>query len=128
MGNEPTRVHVRPLSEQEMNLLSSTSGMSRDQVLAWHKQFVTQFPEGIAQKSEFVETYKRTFAHGNAEKFALFAKAAFDEDRNGRIAPGEFILATAFVIKPNATRAEKLERLKLAFEIFDVDLILIFHY
>jgi Ca2+-binding EF-hand superfamily protein len=122
MGNKHNKKAVRELTEHEINMLAKTSGATREELHEWYKRFLADHPKGTIDESQFVELYKKTFTYGNAAKFAQFAFAAFDDDHNGKVTIGEFILATAFLIPKDASREQRVRRLELAFDIFDVSL------
>ncbi len=64
-------------------------------------------------------TKYRSYKHGNPERFAQFAFAAFDKDKSGGISFQEFILSTSFMIKQDSSHESQMRRLELAFSIFD---------
>jgi Ca2+-binding EF-hand superfamily protein len=117
---DPEPVHVE-LNATEIRLLMSNSELSRDDVLAWHKQFEKTFPRGYVTREQFVEIYQKLFTHGRPEKFAEFAFNAFDQDHNGKLTLKEFIISTGFLTRLGSKYEENTKRLELAFDIFDVN-------
>ena len=144
MGNNANKAALatRNLTDKEIEMIMVNTNLSKEDVLKWHNQFLTEFKDGFINKKEFIDIYKNTYSTGNAQKFALFAFKAFDEDQNGKITfPGkakiifiyqvlilhifkiinkEFILSTSFLMKKNSPREDEQKRLELAFDIFDV--------
>jgi hypothetical protein len=74
MGNtQKKNAAARDINEREISVLSTTTGMIRGEVLEWHEKFLVEYPDGSIDKKEFIELYKRSYTHGNPEKFAQFA-------------------------------------------------------
>jgi hypothetical protein len=60
MGNKGNKgAPTRLLSPSELSFLSSNSGLSYEEILDWHKQFLREFPDGYIDKAEFVNLYKK---------------------------------------------------------------------
>ena len=91
MGNKANKGSaIRDLSAKEIDVLQRNTGLSRTQILDWHRQFLSEFPDGYMDKKEFINIYTKTYSSGNAAKFAQFAFKAFDDDNSGRISfPGK---------------------------------------
>ncbi len=53
MGNKNNKNGARPLNDKEINLLISQTGLSRQQVLDWHRQFLSEYPDGFIDKVTF---------------------------------------------------------------------------
>jgi Ca2+-binding EF-hand superfamily protein len=87
MGNKQNKNKnvQRDLNEKEIRMLMANTGLSLSEVQAWHKQFMTEFPNGCIDQKQFVQLYKQTYTHGNPDKFAKFAFLAFDDDHTGTI-------------------------------------------
>jgi Ca2+-binding EF-hand superfamily protein len=101
MGNKHNKNVQRGLNEKEVSMLMTNTGLTRPEVEAWHKQFMTEFPSGYIDQKQFVELYKQTYTHGHPEKFAKFAFNAFDHDNSGKTSfifvKYIFILASSFL-------------------------------
>jgi hypothetical protein len=50
MGNNQYGSPTRPLSENELRLLSNQTGMSQNDVLEWHDKFLRDYPDGFLDK------------------------------------------------------------------------------
>jgi hypothetical protein len=60
MGNKANKGAAnRDLNERELAMLVSNTGLSRQQVLDWHRQFLSEFPDGYIDKTEFANIYSK---------------------------------------------------------------------
>ena len=81
MGNKNAKKNATgPLNEKEIQILMANTGLSRQQLLDWHRKFLTDYRDGFIDKKEFTTLYKQLYSHGNPAKFAEFAFKAFDDD------------------------------------------------
>ena len=64
MGNKNNKNATRPLNEQEIQLLVSNTGLSRQEVVDWHQKFLLEFSDGLIDKKEFVNIYKQVYREG----------------------------------------------------------------
>jgi hypothetical protein len=87
MGNKQNKNGKRPLNEKEIQLFMNISGLNRQQVLDWHRDFLVENPEGFITKKKFVDCVKRLYSGfgGNPDKLAQFAFKAFDESNDGTV-------------------------------------------
>ena len=59
MGNKGNKGAAnRDLTQRELSLLASNSGLTKQQINDWHRQFLSEFPDGFIDKAEFVNLYK----------------------------------------------------------------------
>jgi hypothetical protein len=51
MGNKGHKAAAdRDLNEKEIHLLIENTGLSRQEILNWHSQFLSEFPDGFMDK------------------------------------------------------------------------------
>ncbi|RNA18133.1 neuronal calcium sensor 2-like [Brachionus plicatilis] len=119
MGGKNSKKHTE-LKEKEIKLLIQKTGLSRQEILDWHTQFIQSHPDGLIDIAEFTTIYREFYQYGNSDNYAKFAFQAFDQDNCGKISFSEFLIATAFAL--NASQEDDLEKsLEFAFDVYDVD-------
>jgi hypothetical protein len=48
MGNKGNKANAnRSLNEKEIKLLTAKTGLSKQEITDWHKQFLSEYPDGI---------------------------------------------------------------------------------
>jgi len=111
MGNR----HCRKLSSSEVEDLLSRCSFSTDNIVELHRQFVREFPSGSIDRDSFMRSYEARFPHADRD-FCHRLFHAHDEDGNGKVSFGEFLISLNVAV--NGTAEEKL---RWAFRMYDVD-------
>ena len=120
MGGKETK-HQK-LKNEEIELLISSTKLTRDQILTWHEEFISQFPDGKQNLLQFTKTIgtlfgnNPSFGYGKPEKFSKIVFDAFDNNKNNSIEFSEFMLAITTL---SETSWDK--KLHSAFKIYDLD-------
>ena len=104
------------LNQEDLDFCKKHTRYTEDEIKQWYKSFKKDCPSGVLTKSKFIDMYKLFFPGGNAERFCSHVFRTFDTDKNGKIDFVEFILAINITFS-----GTKMEKLKYAFELFDVD-------
>lgn len=118
MGNKGGKSNPGVLTEAEIRLLENNTGMSRQQIETWFREFMRDYPDGSIDEKEFVAIFKKTYPQGKPEKYAKIAFKAFDDNKSGKITFSEFLLSTSFIISGNGSKEKNLD---FAFDIYDSD-------
>lgn len=106
------------ITDAQIKLLENNTGMSREEIQQWYRQFMTDYPDGSIDQKEFADIFRKTYPHGKPEKYAKIAFKAFDVDKNGKITFEEFLLSTSFAIQGHV---DKRKAIDFAFDIYDSD-------
>ena len=120
MGGKETK--LQRLKNQEIELLMSSTKLTREQIITWHEEFISQYPDGKQNLAQFTKTIgtlfgnNQSFGYGKPEKFSKIIFDAFDDNKNNCIEFSEFMLAIC-------TLSETSWETKLhsAFKIYDLD-------
>ena len=118
MGNKKSTANATQLTDAQIRLLEHNTGMSRNEIVAWHRQFLAEYPDGNIDQKEFAQIFKKTYPTGNPEKYAKIAFKAFDDNKSGKITFEEFLLSTSFVTRGHGDREKAID---FAFDIYDSD-------
>lgn len=90
------------LSEKEIKLLRSRTGLSRDEIVEWHLEFINICPTGNMNIQQFTEIYNDFYPDAsNSDKTAKSAFKVFDTDNSGTVSFSEFLIATSFPTSAN---------------------------
>jgi len=116
MGNKNAKQDKTVLDEKDITLLLENTSFTREQILEWHKGFISDCPTGQLTKKKFIDIYKQFYPSGRAEKFCEHVFRTFDSDCNGFIDFNEFLIAI------NVTsRGDLKKKLNWAFTMYDID-------
>ena len=123
MGGKQTKLRKK-LNKQEIALLTSSTNLSKEQIITWHQEFIAQYPDGKQNLKQFTKTIgtlfggndNQTVGIGKPEKFSKIVFDAFDTNRNNEIEFNEFMLAICAL---SETSWE--QKLHSAFKIYDLD-------
>ncbi len=59
MGNKSNKNAARNLTQDEINLVVQSTGLTDEQVVDWHQQFLIEFPNGFLNKSQYLDLFKQ---------------------------------------------------------------------
>lgn len=111
------------LSDEAITHLILNTGLEREIILEWHRNFIKDCPDGRLTRSKFEKTYssfnelQQIKKNGNANKFCKYLFRSFDKDRNGFIDFSEFLLGITLM----SSRDRIVEKLRFIFDIYDLD-------
>lgn len=110
MGNKSSRKTNKSdpavLTEDELNLLKTSTLYSEEEIQAWHTGFLKDCPSGQLDKKQFLQLYRvslgssrpidlvhsqRFYPDGKPDKYCHFVFKAFDTDNNNWIDFTEFL-------------------------------------
>ncbi|CAF1350203.1 unnamed protein product [Rotaria sp. Silwood1] len=105
------------LTEMDIQLLSTATGYTREEVLQWHEKFLIDYPNGYMTRKQFISMYKSLFPKGDAERFARHIFRAFDLDNSHTIDFHEFLIGLSLTSATNSIKT----KLEWTFNVFDID-------
>jgi Ca2+-binding EF-hand superfamily protein len=79
-GKNSTTKRVAFLTEKDIQLLMSSTGLSREKVLQIYNQFLKEYPDGFVDKLGFDKLFRNAYPQGSPELYANFAFKAFDQN------------------------------------------------
>jgi len=74
MGNKRSKNQSHLiLTDYEIDILESKTGLSRQEIQAWHSQFLQDNPSGYIDKKHFDKIYHELYPNGNSEMSSYLA-------------------------------------------------------
>ncbi|UJR38061.1 hypothetical protein I4U23_030742 [Adineta vaga] len=121
MGNKMLKhkkkvADLTELSDQQIELLVSTTKFSAQQIREWHQSFIRDHPSGKLDRKQFIEVYQQFYPQGKANAFCELAFKVFDHDKNGFVDFQEFLTTISMTMSGNIE-----DRLNLAFAMYDIN-------
>ncbi|CAF1261007.1 unnamed protein product [Rotaria magnacalcarata] len=115
MGN---KIQQSPLDQAVLDKLMEKTGLEREVIIAWRKQFLLSTPSGKMGRKDFFKFYRslRVESDDKVKEIANFVFTAFDRDSNGKIDFAEFLCG--YAITSLGTMRQKLD---YVFAIYDSD-------
>jgi len=102
------------LSKEELNALITSTKMSREEILKWHRGFMIDCPSGRLCKKEFLKIYEELFPTSRAKKFCELVFNVFDKEKSNTIDFSEFIMACSLT-----SRGNPKDKIALAFDVYN---------
>lgn len=116
MGNKDSRTSITKLEPRTVKDLENATLFTKYEIQEWYKLFTKENPGGKLDKEQFKRLYSKVFPQGNAAAFAEHTFRTYDRDSDGTLNFKEFMVSTSV-----KTRGTLEERIKWAFEMYDVD-------
>ncbi|UJR33789.1 hypothetical protein I4U23_021215 [Adineta vaga] len=115
MGNKVEKNHI---DQSVIDKLIEDTGLEREVIIAWRKQFLLACPSGKMNRRKFYKFYRtlRVESDEKVKEIANFVFAAFDRDSNGKIDFTEFLCG--YAITSLGTTRQKLD---YVFALYDKD-------
>ncbi|CAF1410676.1 unnamed protein product [Adineta ricciae] len=115
MGNKTTKPSLDPTL---LDKLTEETGLEREVIIAWRKQFLSACSSGKMNRKDFFKFYRslRMESDDKVKEIVNFIFTAFDRDSNGKIDFEEFLCG--YAITSLGTMRQKLE---YVFAIYDKD-------
>ncbi|CAF0929003.1 unnamed protein product [Didymodactylos carnosus] len=104
------------LTDDDLLYLMNETGFTREQILAWHSDFLQDCPDGKLSKEKFIEIYSQFYTKGQVQKFCEHAFRIFDKDGSGNIDFVEFLIAVGMTSSKDRQR-----KIELFFSMYDID-------
>jgi len=111
MGNR----QCKKLTSSEVDDLLSRCSFSTDKIVELHREFVRQYPSGSIDRESFMRSYEARFPHADRD-FCDRLFRAHDEDGNGQVSFGEFLISLNVAVNGSAE-----DKLRWAFRMYDLD-------
>jgi Ca2+-binding EF-hand superfamily protein len=111
MGKEQSKLKPRDLRE-----LTRTTAFSEQEIKVYHKEFRKRSKSGTMTVNELKKMYSNFFPDGDPSEFAEHTFRIFDQNGDGVLDFHELIVSMAILKKGDVN-----ERLKWAFDIYDID-------
>ncbi|CAF5117081.1 unnamed protein product, partial [Rotaria sp. Silwood1] len=94
MGN---KVQKSSFDQKLVDKLMEETGLEREVIIAWRKQFLMACPSGKMGRKDFYKFYRslRVESDDKVKEIANFVFTAFDRDSNGKIDFNEFLCCYA---------------------------------
>ncbi|CAF2856149.1 unnamed protein product [Rotaria sp. Silwood2] len=105
------------LSEMEVQILSSMTNFTREEILQWHQKFLADCPHGYMTRKNFISMYKSLCPTADVERFATHIFRAFDIDKSNTIDFQEFLIGLSMTSTTSSTNT----KLGWIFQVFDID-------
>ena len=117
-NNDNSLKKIRKLGEKDLNYLSSSSGLSKEDIKQIYDQFMQNNPDAQLNKSEFIQLYNKLRPeHPHLlNEISEHIFRAFDLDKSNTISFSEFLIAYALT-----SRGELKRKLDYAFWLYDID-------
>ena len=90
MGSD---VSKHTLTESDLEVLHKVSKKPKGEIRFWYEHFMSECPSGKLDKEKFVKYYTSFLKDEKVTEIAEHAFNAFDQDKNGYVDFGEFLVA-----------------------------------
>ncbi|UJR29983.1 hypothetical protein I4U23_017530 [Adineta vaga] len=105
------------LTEMQIQILLAMTNFTREEVVKWHEDFITNYPNGYMTRKQFVSMYKSLCPKSDPERFARHIFRAFDLDRSNTVDFHEFLVGLSMTSTTSSIR----DKLQWIFHVFDID-------
>jgi len=104
------------LTAQEISDMRNLTHLSQDEILAFHKEFLKEYPKGKLTKEDLKKLYKKTYPSGDPEDAVNELFRVYDVDKNGTVDFREFLAGLGLM-----AHGDEDAKLRIAFDIYDAD-------